>query len=123
MALKENLKKRRFELNLTLEEVAKRLNISKPTVQRYESGVIDNVPFDKVEQLAEVLQTTPSRLLGWEDVNLSAEEKMLLERYNKLDEFGKHTVNIVLEMEFNRCKNKYISSLTLSKLLIVLIFF
>ena len=106
MALKENLKKRRFELNLTLEEVAKRLNISKPTVQRYESGVIDNVPFDKVEQLAEVLQTTPSRLLGWEDVNLSAEEKMLLERYNKLDEFGKHTVNIVLEMEFNRCKNK-----------------
>ena len=71
MALKENLKKRRFELNLTLEEVAKRLNTSKPTIQRYESGVIDNVPFDKVEQLAEVLQTTPSWLLGWEDVNLS----------------------------------------------------
>ena len=106
MALKENLKKRRFELNLTLEEVAKKLNTSKPTIQRYESGVIDNVPFDKVEQLAEILQTTPSWLLGWEDVNLSAEEKMLLERYNKLDEFGKHTVNIVLEMEFNRCKNK-----------------
>ena len=108
MALKENLKKRRFELNLTLEEVAKKLNTSKPTIQRYESGVIDNVPFDKVEQLAEILQTTPSWLLGWEDVNLSEEEKTLLEKYNKLDEFGKHTINVILEMEFNRVKeNKH----------------
>jgi hypothetical protein len=29
-----------------------------------------------------------------------------LEKYNKLDEFGKHTINVVLEMEFNRC-NKW----------------
>jgi transcriptional regulator with XRE-family HTH domain len=103
MAFKENLKNRRIELNLTLEDVAKLMNTSKPTIQRYESGVIENVPFDKVEQLADILQTTPSWLLGWEDASLTEEEKALLEKYNKLDEFGKHTINVVLEMEFNRC--------------------
>ena len=45
MSFKENIKTRRLELNLTLEEVSNKLGISKPTLQRYESGVILNVPF------------------------------------------------------------------------------
>jgi transcriptional regulator with XRE-family HTH domain len=102
VGLKENIKSRRLELNLTLEEVAKQLNTSKPTVQRYESGVIDNIPFDKIDKLAEILKVTPSWLLSWETINLSAEEKALIEKYNKLDRYGKHTVNVVMEMEFNR---------------------
>jgi transcriptional regulator with XRE-family HTH domain len=101
MGFKENIKNRRLELNLTLEEVSKRLGISKPTLQRYESGVISNIPFDKIELLAKVLQTMPSKLMGWcEDLN--KDERELLNKYNKLDEMGKHTVNVVLEMELNR---------------------
>lgn len=104
MGLKENIKNRRLELNLTLEEVARRLNTSKPTIQRYESGVIDNIPFDKIEQLAEALNVTPSWLMGWEYSNIGAEEKAFIEKYNKLDDFGKHTVNVVLEMEIDKYK-------------------
>lgn len=102
MSLKENIKQRRLELNLTLEEVANYLKVSKPTIQRYESGVIDNIPFGKVEQLAEILQVTPSWLMGWED-KLTTEEKKFIDQYKKLDEFGKHTVKVVLEIEVNRC--------------------
>lgn len=105
MGLKENIKNRRLELNLTLGEVAKYLNISKPTIQRYESGVINNIPFDKVEQLAVILQTTPSVLMGWHNLQLTEDEQLIL-KYSKLDEFGKHTVKVLLDMEFNRCKNK-----------------
>jgi transcriptional regulator with XRE-family HTH domain len=105
MSLKENIKQRRLELNLTLEDVAKHLNVSKPTIQRYESGVIDNISFDKVEQLAEVLQVSPSWLMDWE-YKLTAEEEKFIDQYKKLDDFGKHTVNVVLEMEVNRYKNK-----------------
>lgn len=102
MGFKDNIKKRRLELNLTLDEVSKQLNISKPTLQRYESGVISNVPFDTVEQLANILQTTPSWLLGWNDIVLSKQEKMLLDKYNKLDDKGKHVINIIMELELNR---------------------
>jgi transcriptional regulator with XRE-family HTH domain len=102
MGFKENIKNRRLELNMTLDEVSKQLGISKPTLQRYESGVIDNIPFDKVEKLANILKTTPSHLMGWSNDCLTKNQKNLLDKYNKLDDMGKHTVNVVLEMELNR---------------------
>lgn len=103
MGFKENIKNRRLELNMTLESISKQLNISKPTLQRYESGVISNIPFDKIENLAVILDTTPSWLMGWNDINISNAENNLLEKYNSLDEMGKHVVDVVLELEFNRC--------------------
>ena len=111
MGLKENIKNRRLELNLTLEEVSKKLSISKPTLQRYESGVISNIPSDRIEKLASILETTPALLMGWEDEDknlkinppLTKEEQTLLDQYNTLDYAGKHTVDTVLAMEFNRC--------------------
>ncbi|WP_242835877.1 helix-turn-helix transcriptional regulator [Clostridium sp. DL-VIII] len=109
MGLKENIKKRRLDLNLTLEEVSNKLSVSKPTLQRYESGVISNIPSDKIEKLAAILETTPAYLMGWEEEKidiksqLTEEEKSLLDKYNSLDYVGKHTVNTVLEMEFKRC--------------------
>ena len=110
MGLKENIKNRRLQLNLTLDEVSTKLSISKPTLQRYESGVISNIPSDKIEKLALILETTPSCLMGWmekdieEKPKLTEAEQSLLDKYNALDYLGKHTVNTILEMEFNRCK-------------------
>lgn len=66
MAFKDNLKNRRKELGLTLEEVAKHVGITRQTAQKYESGIVANIPSDKVEKLAEVLQTTPAFLMGWD---------------------------------------------------------
>lgn len=109
MGLKENIKNRRLELELTLDTVSKRLGVSKPTIQRYESGVISNIPPDKIEKLAEILKTTPAYLMGWEDVTdgnkqqLTVELLSLLNKYISLDYLGRHTVNTVLEMEYNRC--------------------
>jgi len=96
-------------LNLTLEDVSKTLSLRKPTLQRYESGVISNVPFEKVEKLATILGTTPTYLMGWEEnqePQLSADEINILNEYRSLDYHGKHTVDTVLEMEVNRCKKQ-----------------
>jgi len=106
MSFKENIKTRRLELNLTLEEVSNKLGISKPTLQRYESGVISNVPFEKVEKLSAILGTTPTYLMGWkekQEIHLSDDELNTLNKYRSLDYLGKHTIDTVLEMEFNRC--------------------
>lgn len=66
MKLNENIKIKRQELNLTLEEVAKKMGTSRQTIQRYESGVISNIPSDKIELLSKALGTTPAKLMGWE---------------------------------------------------------
>lgn len=66
MNIGHNLKKRRLTLGYTLEEVAKKVGTSKQTIHRYETGIIANIPSDKIEALAKVLQTTPAYLMGWE---------------------------------------------------------
>lgn len=50
----------------TLKEVAKHVKVSSATIQRYEGGTITNIPSDKIELLAEVLETTPGFIMGWE---------------------------------------------------------
>ena len=67
MEFKDKIKKLRSELNLTLEEVAKKVKVSPPTIQRYESGEIKNVRRDKIKLLADALQTTPAYLMDWDD--------------------------------------------------------
>lgn len=67
MTIGERIKNRRKELDLTLEDVANKLKITRQTVQKYESGIVNNIPSDKIEALAVILKTTPAYLMGWEN--------------------------------------------------------
>ena len=61
MGLKENLKTRRLALGLTLEEASQKIGVKRPTLQRYESGVITNIPKDKIERLAQLYGAPSNR--------------------------------------------------------------
>ncbi len=50
---------------MTLEELAVAVGTSKQNVHRYETGVISNIPSDKIVAIADALGTTPSALMGW----------------------------------------------------------
>ncbi|MBQ8413813.1 MAG: helix-turn-helix domain-containing protein [Clostridia bacterium] len=52
---------------MSLEEVAEMIGTSRQTVHRYETGVISNIPHDKIVALARALGTTPSILMGWDE--------------------------------------------------------
>lgn len=67
MSIGNNIRAKRLEKRYTLEELAKKVGTSKQTIQRYESGIISNIPSDKIELLAKALDTTPAYLMGWED--------------------------------------------------------
>lgn len=67
MTTGERIHNRRKALDMTLEDVARLTDTSRQTVQRYESGAIQNIPAEKVEKLAQALRTTPAYLMGWED--------------------------------------------------------
>jgi transcriptional regulator with XRE-family HTH domain len=64
MNIGERLRKRRLSLDLTLEEVAQKLGVSRQTVSRYETGVVKNIPEDRIRNLAVILKTTRAYLLG-----------------------------------------------------------
>ena len=67
MTIGERIKNRRKELGLTVDEVAKRLGKNRATIYRYESDYIESLPSPILEPLADVLQTTPAYLMGWEN--------------------------------------------------------
>ena len=65
LELYTNIKKRRTELGMTQEELAKKLGYSdKSMISRIESGKID-LPQTKIIAFAGALNTTPMKLMGW----------------------------------------------------------
>ncbi len=62
------LRQLRKEKKITLDELASRIGTSKQTIHRYENGIINNIPPEKIERLAAALGTSPSELMGWEHI-------------------------------------------------------
>lgn len=62
------MRTRRKELKLSLQYVADKLEVSASTVQRYESGTIDNTKKLVIESVAEVLHVTPEWLRAETDM-------------------------------------------------------
>lgn len=59
------IRSRRIELDMTQEELAKKLGYkSKSTINKIELGIND-IPQSKIVQFANALDTTPSVLMGW----------------------------------------------------------
>ena len=67
MNVGKRIQARRKELNISVDELAKRLNKNRTTIYRYEKGDIENLPIDALKPLAEILETSPAYLMGWED--------------------------------------------------------
>lgn len=66
MDVGKRIRGRRKELNISVDELAKRLNKNRTTVYRYEKGDIENLPIDVLDPLAQALDTTPAHLMGWD---------------------------------------------------------
>ena len=67
MAIGDNIKKCRLARDMTLEEVAKLVGISRQTMSRYENGIIGNIPSDKIERMAKAMRVSPGVIMGWEE--------------------------------------------------------
>lgn len=88
----DNILRRRRELGLTQEELAKRMGYkSKSTINKIEMGIND-IPQSKIAKFAAVLFTTPAYLMGWEDdetassteIELTEGEKVLIDLFRML---------------------------------------
>ncbi|WP_054674027.1 helix-turn-helix domain-containing protein [Veillonella denticariosi] len=67
----ERIKRLRKQNNLSVDEIIKKLNISRATYYRYESNEIEKLPLTILEPLANILNTTPAYLMGWENPHQS----------------------------------------------------
>lgn len=59
-----NIKQRRSELNLTLEQIGNYVGVSKSTVKKWENGYIKNMRRDKIILLSQILNVSPLDFLN-----------------------------------------------------------
>lgn len=105
MTIGKMIKERRIELKMSQRELADKMGYSNhSTITRIESGKVD-IPQSKIAKFAEVLNTTPTQLMGWEEkieadpvgeankladwylnLEMKEENSIMLEEFLQLDE-------------------------------------
>ena len=74
MGIGLRIKALRENKGLTQEELARLLNTKRQTISKYEKEVVTNIPSDRLQELAKVLDTTPEYILGWGDSSAIGEK-------------------------------------------------
>ena len=63
MTIGKQIRKRRKELKMSVDELAKKVGKDRSTIYRYENGDIGNMPLELVAPMVEALKMTPQELL------------------------------------------------------------
>lgn len=63
----------RVDLNLTLQELGDKVGVGASTVRKWETGYIKNLRTDKLQALADALNTSVDYLMGWTENNVHVE--------------------------------------------------
>jgi len=86
MTIGERIKRRRKQLGMNAETVARLLGVSPATIYRYEKGEIEKLNSEKLKPIAEILRTTPAELMGWDadDSATDAQTEQINQLYSQL---------------------------------------
>lgn len=91
MQTKDIIKLKRKELNLTLEELGKKVGVGKSTIRKWETGMISNMKSDNIAALATALNISIPVLMGFEEPKIEASinpNPEFLTLWNKLNDIG-----------------------------------
>ena len=72
----QTMQRRRAQLGLSYQDLSDRTGMSKSTLQRYETGAIQNISRNKLEVLAKGLSMSVEQLLGCEDYQTTSRDEM-----------------------------------------------
>ena len=102
MTFGEKLKNSRLTMKLTQRQLADMVGAKHNSVSDWENNKNKPDP-DTIELLCGVLGITPNFLLNSNSDDFSLSEKEIIKKYRKLDAYGKETVNILVDREYQRC--------------------
>ena len=86
------IKRARDLRKATLDDIAKKVGVTKSTIQRYENGKINSIKIPVVESIATALNVNPAWIIGKSDVMELPAQKIpkIVQYYNQLNDIGKH---------------------------------
>lgn len=78
------IKSLREERGISQIELAEKIGVSKQNLYKYETGIISNIPSDKIEAIARALDVSPAEIMGWKTYSNDAEDDELQEYLEEL---------------------------------------
>lgn len=78
----QRIRTKREALNISATELAKKVDVSKQTLYKYENDIITNIPSDVIERLSDALKCSPGYIMGWSN-SPKKEIEQALELYRK----------------------------------------
>lgn len=111
MKFNEILRRKRTEKGLTQKELGDLIGVTPVTIGNWERG-IRQPAFDLLPELAYALETTIDSLFGEKSHFIAKRNDAtdhLVEKYVALDAHGKHLVDTVCDIEFERIQQKSIT--------------
>lgn len=97
------LKQLRLSSSKTQKEVAESLGRTQQIVGHWETGY-SQPDANTLFTLCEIYGTTVDNAFGFNRKSISLEDTKFLQKYHSLDDFGRETVNVILEREITRVK-------------------
>lgn len=97
MNIGQRIKSRRKELGISAEELGSKLGKDRSTIYRYEKGEIENLPLDILEPIADILETTPAYLMGWEEAKAESLASITLAMFD--DDELRSCVEAIVELK------------------------
>ncbi|MGI5848817.1 MAG: helix-turn-helix domain-containing protein [Christensenellales bacterium] len=92
-----DIKKRRIELDLSIEDMGKAVGVSKSTIQRWETGDFASMKRDQIPLLANVLEITAEELTGWTARPRTKDELEMLNIYLRAKKSDKVAVKALVK--------------------------
>lgn len=80
----ERIRDLRKVKGITQSEMAKLLSTTKQTVSKYERGIVTNIPSDRIEAMARLLDTTPEFILGWDQEKIAENNDIIADVVMKM---------------------------------------
>lgn len=105
MDMGEVIKMHRQRLGLSQQELGEKVGVNKAAVQKWESGIVENIKRSVIKKLSLIFDICPTELLGWSDQwsdcisqkslennPLTTNEQQLLTKYRCLNDRGREKV-------------------------------
>lgn len=69
MTVGDRIRSTRKREGISQTDLAQEMGVIKQTLYKYETGIVTNIPSEKIEAAAKALGVTPGFLMGWEDTD------------------------------------------------------
>lgn len=109
-----NIKKYRKEKDMTLKELAEKVELTEATIQKYEAGNIKKIDVEMLKKISDALEVLPENLTEWDkeeyakyrENNQGKREAKIIKMYSQLNHGHKKAVRNLIE-DLLSCQEKY----------------